>query len=174
MLHTTKRQIRNQLWIVHWTMAIAFTVIFTVGLYMVNLPDKDPSAGFFFDFHKSMGVLVMFLLTARIFLVLRNLGPARPKNWLVTAALHTALYVFMVVVPLSGYFLSNTSGYGVALFGLPMPTLFGKDRALSETATEVHVWLAYTFAAFVGVHLLAQRKFMMATWRRLTARRIPG
>jgi len=78
----------------------------------------------------------------------------------------------MVIVPLSGYFYSNTSGYGVEFFGLKLPTLFGENKPFAETAGLMHTWIAYTFAAFVGVHLVAQRKVISANvkrWSRRTA-----
>jgi len=167
----SKKETRNQLWLIHWVMAVIYAVIFSVGLYMVNLPDGDPSAGAFFSFHKSMGVLVMFLLTVRILWVIRSLPPGRPRNWLQVAALHTALYTFMVIVPLSGYFLSNPAGRGVSLFGLPLPILFGENKPFRETAELIHTWLAFTFAGFVGLHLVVHAKTISANWKRLTTRR---
>lgn len=167
---SARKEARNYLWVVHWVMAIAFVIIFSVGLYMVNLPEKSPLAGSLYSFHESMGVAVMLLLTGRIFLTLRALAPAKPKNWIATAAIHTLLYTFMVIVPLSGYFHSNLNGYDVAFFGLPTPTIAHKDKAIAEATDELHGWLAYTFAAFVGIHLISQRKWIAGNIKRLTRR----
>jgi len=171
---SAKQATRNQLWFLHWGMAVAYVIVFCVGLYMVDLPNGDPTVGAFFDFHKSLGVAVMFLMTARIFWVIRSLLPNRPKNWLQIAALHTTLYTLMVLVPLSGYFLSNTGGHEVALFGLPLPTVFGMNKPFKETAELIHTWLAYTFAAFVGLHLVVHAKMITAYGKRLIQRRATG
>ncbi|WP_164928726.1 cytochrome b [Gloeobacter violaceus] len=166
----TKRAARNWLWVVHWVMAISFVILFASGMIMTELPREVAYRPSFYAFHKSMGVLILFLLTARILVMIRTLGPARSKNWLPVVALHTALYTFMVVVPLSGYFYSNTAGREVAMFGIPMPTLFGENKALADAAGEAHGWLAYVFASFVAVHLIAQRRHLAGVWKRFGQR----
>jgi cytochrome b561 len=165
-----RKEARNYLWVVHWVMGIAYVIIFGVGLYMVNLPEKSPLADPLYSFHESMGVLVMLVLTGRIFLTLRALTPIKPKNWIVTAAIHTLLYTMMVIVPLSGYFHSNLYGYSVSFFGLPIPDLAHKDLAVAKATTELHQWLAYTFAAFVGIHLVSQRKWIAGNIKKMTRR----
>lgn len=112
----------------------------------------------------------MFLLTARIVAVLRT-NPVQGKNWLSTALLHGSLYLFMVFVPLSGYFYSNTAGRSVAFFGLPLPDLFAANKPLAELAGNVHGWLAYTFLAFITLHILVHRKQIsgyLRRWQRAT------
>ncbi|AGY59247.1 cytochrome b [Gloeobacter kilaueensis] len=165
---TAKVAVRKPLRWLHWTMAICYAILFTVGIYMVNLPEGVSYTPSLFAFHKSMGVLVLLLLTARILLLIPTIGPPRGKNWLPTAALHTILYLAMIVVPISGYFFSNTSGHGVALFGLALPTLFAKNKAIAELAGDVHGWLAYTFLAFIAIHMIAQRSYLLGRWKRLT------
>jgi cytochrome b561 len=167
---SARKEARNYLWVVHWVMGSAYAIIFSVGLYMVNLPEKSPLADPLFSFHESMGVLVMLLLTGRIFLTLRALAPTKPKNWIATAAIHTLLYTMMVIVPLSGYFHSNLYGYGVSFFGLPIPNLAEKNLAVAKATTELHTWLAYTFAAFVAVHLVFQRKWIAGNIKKVTRR----
>jgi cytochrome b561 len=167
---SARKEARNYLWVVHWVMAIAYVIIFSVGLYMVNLPEKSPLADPLYSFHESMGVLVMLVLTGRIFLTLRALTPVKPKNWIATAVIHTLLYTMMVIVPLSGYFHSNLNGYSVSFFGLPAPTLVQKDKAVAEMTDELHQWLAYTFAAFVGIHFVSQRKWIAGNIKKMTRR----
>jgi cytochrome b561 len=164
-----RRRTRERLWVVHWLMAGVFVALYAAGMVMVDLP-RSEFRGSLYGLHKSLGVLVLLLLTTRIVLVLGTLTPARPKRWWVNALLHSALYTFMVLVPMTGYLLSNSGGHGVALFGLPLPSLVGKERVLHEAMENAHGWLAYTFAAFVAVHLAAQRKWAAATWKRLTLR----
>ncbi|MBW4698872.1 MAG: cytochrome b/b6 domain-containing protein [Aphanocapsa lilacina HA4352-LM1] len=165
---------RNWLWVVHWVMAISFVILFATGMIMTELPREVAYRPSLYSFHKSMGVLILFLVGARILVMIRSLAPARPKNWLPVAGLHTALYTFMVVVPLSGYFYSNTAGREVAVFGVPMPTLFGENKAFAEVAGEAHGWIAYLFASLIAVHLLAQRKYMLGAWKRLSRRMTAG
>ena len=142
---------------------------------MSQLPRDASFRGELYDFHKSLGVLTMGLLTARILFLLIKLQQQRkptakrplPKWERVQAiALHTVLYAFMLIVPLSGWFFSNSYGKDVAFFGLPMPTLFPADKAMGELGRSIHFWIAYIFLAFITLHTLDQRKFLRATFRR--------
>lgn len=117
----------------------------------------------------------MSLLLARIFVLLRVLQhkyrrrqPQRTQDWLQTFALHTALYFFMLLVPLSGYLASNWGDHDVIIFdtNIALPSLVVKNRQLDELASSAHFWLAYTFLAFVVLHSAAQRKYLRATLRR--------
>jgi len=65
-----------------------------------------------------------------------------------------ALYVLMLLVPFSGYVMSNAGGYPVKFFGLfTMPALFEKSKALGGFAHEAHEILAYLLLAAVAVHV---------------------
>ncbi len=169
-MNSAKRQTRSQLWVLHWMMAISFAILFAVGLYMVDLPREVGYRPSLYSFHKSLGVLVMLLLSVRIFLALRAITPAQTKNR-VAMGLHASLYVLMLVVPLSGYLYSNLRGRDVALFGLPLPAIASEDKALGDAAKDTHGWLAYTLVAFAGAHLLAQCKQVASSWKRFNARR---
>lgn len=128
-----------------------------------------------YDFHKSMGALVIGLLTWRILVLLRvwqrkysKYPPKFTPAWLKTVALHTSLYLFMWAVPVSGFFFSNSfKSNNVNFFGIPLPDLFPPNSALVELGRSLHFWLAYTFLAFIFLHLLAQGKVVKANWRRL-------
>lgn len=159
--------LQKQLRLIHWLMAVFFVLLFTTGLTMVNESLDVDLASSLFKFHKSIGVLVIFALTARILVLLRTLGPVRARNQWVTIAVHVLLYLMMVVVPLSGYFYSNTAGKPVLLFGLPMPVLFTENQPLKDLAGDVHGWLAYTFAAFIVAHLLTHRAYLKGVWKRI-------
>ena len=157
----------------HWIMAICFVLLFSVGIYMADLPREVSYKFALYDFHKSMGVLVMGLLVTRIFIALRSAKPnfsQKTSVWLRTTVLHTSLYLFMLVVPISGYLFSNFAGRDVAFFGLNLPPIVNESKDVVGLAKNAHFWLAYTFMAFIGVHLLVQRKYIAGVWRRLSRR----
>jgi cytochrome b561 len=168
-----KKSAAQRLWSIHWWMAIVYVLLFVGGTYMSQLPRAVAYRGAMYDFHKSLGVITMALLTVRILFVLLKLQRKSPAkrplpNWerVQAIALHTLLYGFMLVVPLSGWFFSNSFGKGVAVFGIPMPHLFPADKGLAELGRSLHFWLAYTFLAFIALHSLDQRKYLRATLRR--------
>jgi cytochrome b561 len=170
---TRKRTPAQRLWSIHWWMAAIYLLLFVGGNYMAELPREVTYRGTLYGLHKSLGVITMGLLTARIFYLLLKLGKKklakRPlPNWQRVQAigLHTVLYIFMLVVPLSGWFFSNSFDKEVALFGLTLPRLFPPDKTLAEVGKTLHFWLAYSFLAFIFLHTLDQRKFLRATLRR--------
>jgi cytochrome b561 len=161
---------------VHWWMAVAYLILFISGTVMSRLPDEAFLQGETYDFHKSMGVLSMALLTWRIFTLLqvwwkkytKRLPPLSVKWWR-TFALHTLLYGFMWAVPIAGFLLSNSyQSNNVKFFGWVLPDLFPQNDARVELGRSLHFWLAYTFLAFVILHAIAQWKVIRANWRRFT------
>jgi cytochrome b561 len=163
----------KQLQFLHWTMAICFVLLFSVGIYMADLPKEVSYKFALYNFHKSMGVLVMGLLVTRIFIALRSASPnfsQKTSTWLRTTVLHTSLYLFMLVVPISGYLFSNFGGKNVAFFGLGLPPIVSESKDLVGLAKNAHFWLAYTFLAFISVHVLVQHKYILGVWRRFSRR----
>ena len=170
-----KKTTAQRLWSLHWLMAAFYLVLFVGGAYMADLPREVSYRGSLYDFHKTLGVIVMSLLLARIFVLLRVLQhkyrrrqPKRTNDWWQTFALHSALYFFMLLVPLSGYFFSNSSGYDVTIVGtnIALPRLFAENKALADIGRSSHFWLSYTFLAFIILHTVAQKKYLQATLRR--------
>lgn len=166
----------KQLRQIHWIMAICYAIVFVVGVLMAHAP-INPIRGNVYTFHRSMGALTMALLLARIFFLQqvwwRKFARQRPKvtgEWLRGVLLHTALYLFMLIVPLSGFFLSNSFRSGVVSFFwvVTLPDIFPQNPEVVGLARNLHFWLVYTFFAFVLVHVLEQRKFVQGQWRRLT------
>ena len=100
---------------VHWWMAGLYFVLFTTGTFMSQLPREFSIRDPLYDFHKSIGTLVMALLTWRILILLRvwwkkytKRPPKFTPEWFKTFALHTSLYMLMWVVPVTGFLLSNS------------------------------------------------------------------
>lgn len=169
-----KKTVSQHLWAVHWWMAALYSLLFVGGTYMATLERSVSYRGALYDFHKSLGVTAILLLTGRMFILLRKLQGQKPAgrplakfDRIRTVALHTLLYVFMLGVPLSGLFFSNSfKSNNVRLFGIPLPDLFPQNSALVDLGRSLHFWLAYTFLAFVALHALDQWKFLRATGRR--------
>ncbi|MBW4580743.1 MAG: cytochrome b/b6 domain-containing protein [Tildeniella nuda ZEHNDER 1965/U140] len=165
----------QRLWFLHWLMAAFYLVLLAGGIYMADLPREVAYRGSLYTFHKTLGVVVMSLLLARISVLLgvvlhkyRHRLPKTTPHWWRMFALHTALYTFMLLVPLSGYLFSNANAKDVVIFGtnIVLPPLIGADKVLAELGRSVHFWLSYTFLAFILLHSLDQRKYLRAVLRR--------
>jgi cytochrome b561 len=166
----------KQLMSLHWVMSACYLVLFVTGAFMARLPREFFIRGSLYDFHKSVGVLTMAFLTLRILTLLRvwwkkytKRLPKFTKEWYKSFALHVSLYVFMWLVPVAGFLLSNSYKSNIVkFFGIPLPDLFPQNSAMVEVGRSLHFWLGYTFLAFVILHILDQKKVVRANWRRLT------
>jgi cytochrome b561 len=160
---------------VHWWMAGCYLILFVGGTFMARLP-RTEFRGLLYDFHKSIGVLTMALLTWRILTLIQVMWkkyakrlPKFSPQWWRNFALHALMYVFMWAVPIAGFFFSNSfRSNNVKFFGLLLPDLFPQNDAMVDFGRSLHFWLAYTFLAFIAVHLIFQWKVAKANWRRLT------
>ncbi|MBE9184536.1 cytochrome b [Microcoleus sp. LEGE 07076] len=179
---TTKPQPRansafKQLWSMHAVMATCYLLLLVGGFLMVKMPDSTPLQGNAYSLHKSIGALTMALLTWRIFILQRvwwrkytRRLPKFTSEWIRTFLLHAAIYLFMVAVPLSGFFLSNSykSGNVPFFWVATLPDIFPKNAAVVDLARNIHFWMAYTFLAFIVLHAIDQRKYVRSLWRRTT------
>jgi cytochrome b561 len=155
-------------------MAGCYLIVFVVGTLMAQLPRTD-FRNLLYDFHKSIGVLTMALLTWRILTLIQVMRkkyarrlPKFSPQWLKNFALHTLMYVLMWAVPIAGFLLSNSyRPNNVKFFGLVLPELFPQNEAMVDVGRALHFWLAYTFLAFITLHLMVQRNVVKANLRRL-------
>jgi cytochrome b561 len=158
---------------VHWWMAGCYLILFVVGTWMAQL-ERTPFRNTLYDFHKSIGVLTMALLTWRILTLLqvwwKKYAKRLPKfspQWLRNFVLHFLMYVFMWVVPISGFFFSNSfRSNNVKFFGLVLPDFFPQNEAIVDVGRSLHFWLSYTFLALILLHTIVQWKVVKANWRR--------
>ncbi len=154
-------------------MAGCYLIMFVVGTLMAQLPRTD-FRNLLYDFHKSMGVLTMALLTWRILTLIQVMQkkyarrlPKFSPQWLKNFALHTLMYALMWAVPIAGFLLSNSyRSNNVKFFGLVLPDLFPQNEAMVDVGRALHFWLAYTFLAFIALHLMLQWNVAKANLRR--------
>ena len=165
----------KQLMSLHWAMAACYLVLFITGPFMSELQREFFMRNPLYAFHKSVGVLTMAFLTLRILTLLRvwwkkytKRLPKFTKEWYKSFALHVSLYVFMWLVPVAGFLLSNSyKSNNVKIFGILLPDMFPQNSAMVDVGRSFHFWLGYTFLAFVILHILDQKKVVRANWRRL-------
>lgn len=168
-----------QLMSLHWAMYYCYVILFVSGAFMARLPRATSYRGDMYDFHKGIGAVVIALLTLRILILLRvwwkkytKRTPKFTKEWLKKVALHTSLYIFMWVVPVSGFFFSNSfKSNNVKVFGVVLPDLFPQNSGLVDLGRSLHFWFSYTFLAFMILHIIDQKKVVKAFWHRLQNKR---
>lgn len=147
----------------HWLMAAIIITLIAVGLYMADLPDETAEqrqyAFQFFAMHKSFGVVALLLIIVRLVWVRLSPPPAlpavfAPKEQRLVKLLQGVLYLLMLLLPLSGYLMSNAGGYPINFFGLgELPALVGKSKALGGFAHEAHEIMGIAMIFVILLHV---------------------
>ena len=161
----------------HWITAILIVANLVLGVSMVQLA-ISPRKLQWYLWHKTIG-LTVFLLTS-IRLAWRALRP-HPEPvpmpaWQTRAAAlsHAALYVLLLVIPVSGWLYSSATGVQVVYAGMfPLPNLLPKDKALGDLLRLVHIALNSLMFAVVCVHSAAALRHHFVDQDAVLARMLP-
>ena len=167
----------------HWVLALALVCIFSVGLYMADLP-FSPARLKLFNYHKWAGITILILSILRLVWRLTHRPPALPQtvtlampDWQMKAyhATHYLMYALFFIVPLVGWAYSSAAGFPIVLFGvLPLPDFVGADKALSELIKPWHEITAFALAGLVVLHVGAAIKHHFIDKDGLLQRMLPG
>ena len=147
----------------HWLMAICIMGMIFSGWYMAGLDDTAPDKFSLYPWHKSFGVLLLGLIVIRIIVRLASALPdiqATLPNYERNLArlAHLLLYLLMVIVPVSGFIMSDAGGHDILFFGLELPDLLETNKQLGGTAHEMHEYAGYFLLGVVVVHILGALK----------------
>jgi cytochrome b561 len=148
----------------HWIIAALIAAGFSLGWTMTRIPGITPDKLRFFSWHKWIGVTVLALALTRIVWRATHLAPPLPANmsaWQRCAAnaVHIALYLLMIAIPVSGYLYSSAANVPVVYLGIvPLPKLIAPDSALKAWLKTVHIVLDYALFVLVLGHAAAAVK----------------
>lgn len=165
--------------VLHWVIAVLILVLFLLGWYMVDLPKGSPERTSFFTLHKSIGLTVAALVVVRLawrwrFPMLAPPAALGPWQRRLATGVHRALYVFMVLQPLSGYLSSSYSGYATRIWGVTLPQWAEKNPARNEFFTGVHELSSMVLLALIGLHLCGAFAFLFSRHANVLPRMWPG
>lgn len=146
----------------HWIIAVLIIgFMVPAGISMANFLGEGALTNTIYELHKSFGLTIFGLALARIAVRwMRGAPPLVPglPGWQRAAAYgsHYAMYILIVLVPLSGWTATSACCAPVNLFWtLPvtLPIEGGMDAA--KPIFRVHDTLALTLAAIVLIHASA-------------------
>ena len=170
--------------ILHWLIGFGIIFMFFLGWYMGDLPKEAPKSSsydlfdlglytwqlseevsprtFYFNLHKSLGISILALIIFRVFWRLTHPAPSLIKTMKVwekklASATHHALYLIMVLVPVSGLAMAVYSKYGIKWFGIPLAEGLGDD-AMRDIFKESHEIIGIILLLLLGLHILAVLK----------------
>jgi cytochrome b561 len=147
----------------HWLIAILVIVQFSWGWWMQEIP-KQPVGPRVdaFNLHKSVGMTILALMVVRILWRIGHRPPPLPPTsaWQACTArlTHAVLYTVLVIHPLSGYLGSEFSGYPVKYFGMTLPSWAGKNEALKDFLSGMHLATSWVIATAVALHVAGALK----------------
>ncbi len=156
----------------HWTIAVLMFCLIPIGLFMVILPAAQPERAGFVAAHQALGLTVLGLVIVRIFWFLLS-PPPRPLSdmapWQARAsrAVHAALYLALLLFPVSGYLLSASEDAAIDFYGWALPSIGRPSEAVTSLAAFVHNWcLPVLFYAAIALHVGAVVKRHFSEGRR--------
>ncbi len=151
--------------ILHWSMAVLLTGLFVVGLYMTELDYYDSLYHTLPSWHKSFGLVTIFLLLIRFLWKWNNPEPEALKShkiWEIFLATYIQkfFYILILLIGVSGYFISTAKGKGIeffTLFKIPAITQTIEEQ-LSDFIGEAHQILAIILITLAVLHAVAALK----------------
>ena len=145
----------------HWLLAVFILGQIGFGWYLEGIPRGTPDRSFYVNLHKSIGMLLGLVILFRLYWRATHPAPALPHSmpaWERTAARagHIALYVCMLIMPLTGYVASNFSKWGVNFFNaIKLPPWGIESEAVYSFLNTAHVITSYVFVFLIAAHVLA-------------------
>ncbi len=114
------------------------------------------SKGEVVEIHKSIGVLIFLLAFVRLGWNVTHAGPqpiGTPQQAKLAKGVHHLLYLLMILMPITGYVMSQLHGKAVDVFGLwTLPTLIAPNPGLKELSENIHSALGTVILIVVGGH----------------------
>ena len=168
----------------HWLIGLAILGMLAFGLWMTGLPKDAPKVATFdmfelgiytlhlneavsprtlyFNLHKSIGITLLALILLRIVWRFIHKPPVPLDSWKawerrLSGLSHKALYVLMIVMPLSGIIMSAYGKYSVKWFGIVL--IEGMDNMeIREIFLLVHEISAWILLGIIVLHVAGALK----------------
>jgi cytochrome b561 len=147
----------------HWIIAALIVTQFTLAWMADDLPLGARKLGLLAR-HKSFGMTVLMLAILRLLWRLNHPTPALPSGMtplerLLARTTHTAFYVLLFAMPVTGWMMSSAKNYSVSWFGwFTWPNLIAKNETAFDFLRSTHHLLSYALFAIAMLHILAALK----------------
>ncbi len=144
--------------VLHWTAALFVAILVPVGLAMTRT-GQGPLTNALYELHKSFGILIFVVMLARAaFRLVRGAPPPAPGlsavELFLSKAVHVALYVLLLAMPISGYVGVSMCCSPVNLFWtVPVPIQFSGSEATVKSILWMHSMASYVLIGLFILHM---------------------
>ena len=150
--------------VLHWLVALAVIGLFSLGVWMTGLTYYDDWYRRGPDLHKSIGILLFFVMLARVIWRSINITPEYAPD--ISAferrlahGVHLLLYALVFALMLSGYLISTADGKPIHVFDLfAVPATISDIANQEDIAGAIHWYLALLLISLVSLHAIAALK----------------
>ncbi|MDH4440558.1 MAG: cytochrome b [Rhizobium sp.] len=141
--------------LLHWLVAALVFVTWPLGL-MIGFVKDDVKLDFYLV-HESFGFLILWVMLVRLGVRLTADSPAIQGPAIERAAassVHGLLYLFLVLMPVTGFLATNAHGFPLKWFGLfTVWSPLGKAPDLAWALSAIHEWSAWILLALFALHI---------------------
>lgn len=160
--------------LLHWLIALLVFGLLAMGFTLWGLGYEGTVELFgegltntFYQFHKSFGILLFFLIVLRLLLFrfapVPGYDPPLSKiERAIGATTHLLLYLLLIAMPVLGWLATSISGFPVQFFGWSQPGLDPGNEALGNQLFLAHGIGGIALAAVLLLHIGAGLKH----WKR--------
>ena len=153
--------------VLHWLIGLALIGQIGFGWYLGEIERGTAARSVIVNLHKSIGLTLGVLILLRLLWRLRHPPPPFPDRlppWqrVMARTSHIALYVCMVLMPLSGYIASNFSRWGVKYFGIALSPWGPDSPTIYAFFNGTHRLTSYVLVALICLHVIAAMGHLVA------------
>jgi cytochrome b561 len=144
--------------VLHWLVVLLIVGTFCLGLWMVELDYYDAWYKKGPDLHRSIGVMILCLMCARLVSRFVSGVPAAllthaPWERRLASIMHIGLYLLVLATGIAGYLISTADGRGVLVFDwFEIPATITGIARQEDVAGDVHLVLAVTLIVMAAIH----------------------
>lgn len=145
----------------HWLTLALLVAVYTLIELKGYFPKGSDTREALKSWHELCGVTVLGVVIVRLFIrrACRGTPPIvpNPPQWqqILAKAMHVILYMFLIAMPVLGWFVLSAKGQLDLPLGLHLMPLIAPDKPLGKTLEDIHETIGNVGYYLIGLHALA-------------------
>jgi cytochrome b561 len=164
--------------VLHWLVFVLVAAQFIVAITMPDI-GRGTKPDTLINLHMSLGFTIVAVIALRWVWRMGHPVPlvtADVPLWEQTVAriTHRLLYGLLFVNPFLGWANASARDWDIVMFGKALPHLVAAQSRFGRVAGDVHVWLAWSLLALIGLHVAAALYHHFVRHDGVLQRMLPG